>query len=203
MLQLPLATPSWVPWGRVSVSLGCASAFLFSKPLCMMNDHLAQQMSSSRSKPCLNCSELPARKGYLLFHLDGELILPREESSLSVPERPGCHQSISRQAVRVWEEGPCHHLFFSDCFPIETASSGRQWRPGYDSVGGDFCLRGTPEVSSCTETQGLAWLGLCWGLSGDVRHGRGNMRATPRDSRLVNLAAGWTRREGCWGCRGC
>lgn len=95
MLQSPLAPPSRVPWGRVSVLLACASAAhrawhrgRATKSPCVMNDRLAQSMSSSWSKPCLNCLELPDRTGLLLLHLDCELVQPREESSLPAPERP-------------------------------------------------------------------------------------------------------------------
>lgn len=50
-----------------------------------MNDCLMKSVSSSWSKPYLNCSGLPDRKRFLLFQLDDELVQPREESSLPAP----------------------------------------------------------------------------------------------------------------------
>lgn len=211
IVQLPLATPLWVPWSRDRVLLVCASAahrtwHVVGAPPTrwMMNDCLAKSMSSSWSKPYLNCSGLPAHKRFLLFHVDAEWVQPREESSVPAPERPWRPlRPLSPGNVGVGGRSLPSLVFVSvDYLPVQTASGG-EWSPKVWGRCGDFCLRRLQRLSWHWDT-GSAWPRPCRSLTGDRRHGHGDVGATAHGGCLVNLGACWTRREGCWlfgGCR--
>lgn len=161
-------------------------------------------MSSSWSKPCLNCLELPDRTGLLLLHLDCELVQPREESSLPAPERPWRPpKHLSPGNVGVGGRSLPSFVFLR-----LFSNRDRLWQAvaSEDMIslwGGGFCLQTLLRFPLAPRHTELAWLGLCWGLKGDIRHGRGNARAAARYSLLVHLGAGGTGREGCWVFGGC